>query len=151
MVVTHLGYELALFLGKMGVPSGDSVQKGKFPEEKHPIEHPRDVFTYTSSPPRCISILTPRAFRGNGRHQALKTPMLSGAQSSLRIAVNRIWFEVAEMDDIEIDSKYLNANIWSLTMIISWHKPRGRICNGRPARNAAIVLCSTNGWFSVCS
>jgi hypothetical protein len=27
--------------------------------ENHPIEPPRDVFTYTSFPPRCISILTP--------------------------------------------------------------------------------------------
>jgi len=34
--------------------------------------------------------------------------MLSGARSSLRIAVNRIGFEVAEMDDdIEIESKIL--------------------------------------------
>jgi hypothetical protein len=28
--------------------------------QKRPFKRPRDVFTYTSSPPRCISILTPR-------------------------------------------------------------------------------------------
>jgi len=59
MVVTHLAYDLAFFVGKMGCHRGDSVQKGSFLKKNHPIEPPRDVFTYTSSPPRCISILTP--------------------------------------------------------------------------------------------
>jgi hypothetical protein len=45
-VVTHLGYDLAFFVGKMGCHRGDSVQKGKFPEEKPP---------YRTSP-RCFHL-----------------------------------------------------------------------------------------------
>jgi hypothetical protein len=59
LVMTHLGYDFAFVVGKMMGHRGDSVQKGSFLKKNHPIEPPRDVFTYTSFPPRCISILTP--------------------------------------------------------------------------------------------
>ena len=39
------------------MPSRGLRSKG-FCSENHPIEPPRDVFTYTSFLPRCISILT---------------------------------------------------------------------------------------------